>query len=176
MDFIRCIYILWISLIEFVAHKWARAHIYTQGPYNAKLWLPWRPHRGSSSAALLLLLWLLERRKSLKERGRILVAYMENYSRIIAWLATNIHTYIHTKSWFLTRHAKSTTHAYSCFSLITTMYRARNASHCYCKKCVFYLCVQIFAVSKNVNVPTKESKIEMNLARFAHNVLKLGKG
>ena len=44
------------------------------------------------------------------------------------------------------------------------------------KKCVFYLCVQIFAVSKNVNVPTKESKIEMNLARFAHNVSKLGKG
>ena len=112
------IYILWISLIEFVAHKWAGAHIYTQGPYNAKLWLPWRPHRRSSSHATV---WLLERRKSLKER--ILVAYMENYSRIIAWLATkHTHSYIQTKSWFLTRHAKSTTHAYSCFSLITTMY------------------------------------------------------
>ena len=81
------IYILWISLIEFVAHKWAGAHIYTQGPYNAKLWLPWRPHRRSSSHAPM---WLLERRKSLKER--ILVAYMENYSRIIAWLATK-HTH-----------------------------------------------------------------------------------
>ena len=124
------IYILWISLIEFVAHKWAGAHIYTQGPYNAKLWLPWRPHRRSSSHATV---WLLERRKSLKEREFLLLIWKTTLG-LSRDLPQNIHTpLVHTNKELI--FDETCQKYYTCLQLLFLDYNnvPSHASHCCCK-------------------------------------------